>query len=156
MKDEDWNETGIPLAYLITFRCYGSWLHGDERGSIDEFNNKYQMPYLPPNKKWQKFIQSKLNHEPVKLNAEMGSAVELAVRETCRIRGWRLLTINVRTNHVHAVVAVGATSSKKVLNAFKANATRKCEKVNVGTLNIHLGLTKEVEDFCGLIKVLKQ
>ena len=30
-----WNDTDIPLAYLISFRCYGTWLHGDERGSID-------------------------------------------------------------------------------------------------------------------------
>ena len=31
MRDFDDNE--FPLAYLITFRCYGTWLHGDERGS---------------------------------------------------------------------------------------------------------------------------
>src|SRR5438093_13756827 len=30
-----WNDTDLPLGYLITFRCYGTWLHGDERGSID-------------------------------------------------------------------------------------------------------------------------
>src|SRR6185369_556860 len=29
-----WNDTDIPLAYLITFRSYGTWLHGDDRGSI--------------------------------------------------------------------------------------------------------------------------
>ena len=125
MKDEDWNETGIPLAYLITFRCYGTWLHGDERGSVDEFNNKYETQFLPPNKKWHEFNRSKLNYEPVKLNAEMRNAVEAAVRETCEIRGWRLAAINVRTNHIHTVVAVGKASSKKVLSAFKANATRK-------------------------------
>jgi len=28
-----WNDTDLPLGYLITFRCYGTWLHGDERGS---------------------------------------------------------------------------------------------------------------------------
>src|SRR5256886_8163861 len=31
MRDFDDNE--FPLVYLITFRCYGTWLHGDERGS---------------------------------------------------------------------------------------------------------------------------
>ncbi len=30
-----WNDTDIPLAYLITFRCYGTWLHEDERGATD-------------------------------------------------------------------------------------------------------------------------
>jgi len=28
-----WNDTDIALAHLITFRCHGTWLHGDERGS---------------------------------------------------------------------------------------------------------------------------
>src|SRR5215203_629266 len=125
MKDEDWNESGIPLAYLITFRCYGTWLHGDERGSVDEFNNKFETPFLPPNPKWYEFNKSKLKYEPVKLTAQMRSAVETAVRETCEIRGWQIYAINVRTNHTHTVVAAGAANSKKVLSAFKSNATRK-------------------------------
>src|ERR1044072_9524581 len=29
-----WNDTDIPLGHLITFRTYGSWVHGDERGSV--------------------------------------------------------------------------------------------------------------------------
>jgi hypothetical protein len=47
-----WNDTDIPLAYLITFRCYGTWLHGDERGSIDRFHNRYKSPYIAPNQRW--------------------------------------------------------------------------------------------------------
>jgi hypothetical protein len=39
-----WNDTDLPLGYLITFRCYGTWLHGDERGSIDRFHNRYSPP----------------------------------------------------------------------------------------------------------------
>jgi hypothetical protein len=38
----------IPLAYLITFRSYGTWLHGDPRGSVDRFHNVYGKPRLPP------------------------------------------------------------------------------------------------------------
>jgi len=30
MTDDD--ITDFPLAYLITFRCYGTLLHGDKRG----------------------------------------------------------------------------------------------------------------------------
>ena len=29
----DFDDNDFPLAYLITFRCYGTWLHGDKRGS---------------------------------------------------------------------------------------------------------------------------
>ena len=47
------------------------------------------------------------------------------IKETCRIRKWDLLAVNVRTNHVHTVVSVGTKKPEIALNAFKANATRK-------------------------------
>ena len=28
----------IPLGYLITFRTYGTWLHGDKRGSVNDIH----------------------------------------------------------------------------------------------------------------------
>jgi len=31
----DWDDNEFPLAYLITIRTHGTWLHGDERGSVD-------------------------------------------------------------------------------------------------------------------------
>jgi hypothetical protein len=33
-------------GYFITFRCYGSWLHGDQRGSIDWRHRAYKSPLL--------------------------------------------------------------------------------------------------------------
>jgi hypothetical protein len=41
-----WNDTDLPLGYLITFRCYGSWLHGDKRGSIDRFTIGTNPPFF--------------------------------------------------------------------------------------------------------------
>ena len=37
---------------------------------------------------------------------------------------WHLYAINVRTNHVHLVVAIGDKKPELALNAFKANATK--------------------------------
>ena len=31
----EFQERSIAKGYLITFRCYGTWLHGEERGSVD-------------------------------------------------------------------------------------------------------------------------
>ena len=39
MLDYVYEENEFPLAYLITFRTYGTWLHGDERGSIGRTGN---------------------------------------------------------------------------------------------------------------------
>ena len=120
-----WNDTDIPLAYLITFRCYGTWLHGDERGSIDRFHNAYKSLYIAPNKNWQQHNSKSLKNEPVLLNAEQRKTVEKAIRDTCEKREWCLEAINVRTNHVHIVVKIGAKPPESALNAFKANATRQ-------------------------------
>jgi REP element-mobilizing transposase RayT len=120
-----WNDTDIPLAYLITFRCYGTWLHGDERGSIDRFHNRYKSPYISSNEQWRKHNTRKLKGEPVTLDAACRAAVDKAVRETCILRRWLLRAINVRTNHIHVVVSIGDTKPARALNAFKANATRQ-------------------------------
>ena len=120
-----WNDTDIPLAYLITFRSYGTWLHGDERGSVDRFNNRFDSPYISPNKNWHQHNTQTLKSTPLLMNAEQREAVEFAIRETCEKRSWLLRAINVRTNHVHTVVSTGSVKPERALNAFKANATRR-------------------------------
>jgi REP element-mobilizing transposase RayT len=112
------------MAYLITFRCYGTWLHGDGRGSIDRYNNCYGTPFIPSNKTWQKYNKHSLKHSIVELDAVRRAAVEESIRVSCETRGWLLLAINVRTNHVHVVVSADC-QSETVLSAFKANATHK-------------------------------
>jgi hypothetical protein len=77
-----WNDTDIPLAYLITFRCYGTWLHGDARGSIDRFHNIYDSPFISRNEKWNQHNFQTLRSEPVKLDTAQRTSVEKAIRET--------------------------------------------------------------------------
>jgi len=43
-------EKSIPLAYLITFTTYGTWLHGDPRGSVDREHNVWGTPFLDPDR----------------------------------------------------------------------------------------------------------
>jgi len=119
----EFSDNHIPLAYLITFRSYGTWLHGDRRGSVDRFHNVYGTPRLPPNSQREKYERHLLARPPVKLNAKQRAAVERGISETCKIRGWSLWAFNIRSNHVHSVVSANC-KSKKVLGALKANATR--------------------------------
>jgi REP element-mobilizing transposase RayT len=120
-----WNDTDTPLAYFISFRTYGTWLHGDKRGSIDRFHNSFRSPYLPPNEKWLAHNQELLKAQPLILSARHRKAVETAIRETCEIRNWFLHAFNVRTNHIHTVVSARNKKPAQVLGAFKANATRQ-------------------------------
>lgn len=115
----------VSFSLSHTFRCHGTWLHGDERGSIDRFHNRYQSPYIAPNQRWQQYNSAQLKHEPVTLNAARRQSAANAIRETCDLRDWLLRAINVRTNHVHVVVSIGETKPERALTAFKANATRQ-------------------------------
>ena len=123
-----WNDTDTPLAYLITFRCYGTWLHGDERSSVDRFHHQYRAPRIPPNAMWRRYNEHQLKREPVILNALRRRPVENAIREVCQFKGWSLHAVNVRTNHVHAVVAIGPEKPERALNAFKSYSTRRMRK----------------------------
>ncbi len=122
MKRE-FNEDHTPLAYFITFRCYGTWLHGDERGSVDRHHNRYGAPLIQQNVNWLQHNQRSLKNEPVTLGKEQRTLVETSIKESCEIRGWRLHAANVRTNHVHLVVTA-ACGPSRILNAVKSNATR--------------------------------
>ena len=46
---EIYEENEFPLAYLLTFRTFGSWLHGDEQESVGrDGRNHYGKPRIQP------------------------------------------------------------------------------------------------------------
>ncbi|MFZ1702031.1 MAG: hypothetical protein WBO10_11645 [Pyrinomonadaceae bacterium] len=119
-----WNDTDVPIAYLVTFRTYGTWLAGDERGSIDRFHNTYGSARVSPNPMLEQQHAKRLKGPPVKLDAQARRSVEAAIREVCAFRNWKLYSLSVRTNHAHTVVAAVA-SADRVLNDLKPYATRR-------------------------------
>ena len=119
-----WNDTDVPLGYLITFRSRGTWLHGDERGSTDRHQNVHGAPHIAANPQWQKFNSGLLKSQPVTMTAQQRLSVERAITETGEYRRWHLRAMAARTNHVHVVVSIGTVKPERALNAFKANATR--------------------------------
>jgi REP element-mobilizing transposase RayT len=122
MSRREFNTSGVPLAYLITIRSYGTWLHGDARGSIDRHNNSYGWPYAPRNHTLESHIKKTLAHEPILLDAKSREAIEMSITNTCTTLKWRLYAQNARTNHVHVVVS-SLRHPDKVLLSLKAYAT---------------------------------
>ena len=120
----DVRDDRIPLAYLITFRAYGTWLHGDQRGSVDRFHNQFGTPRIAHNENWRKYNRSLLTGVPVKLRSKARGLVVEAIREICKARKWGLWVTNVRTNHVHTVVSAPC-KPEPILAALKASATKK-------------------------------
>jgi len=124
----DFNADHTPIAYLISFRSYGTWLHGDARGSVDRFHNIYGTPKLPGYSPRVRYEQTLMKQPPVLLNQERRVAIRISIEETCKIRDWKLWAFNVRTNHVHSVVTA-LCKPEKVLAALKANATRSMKEL---------------------------
>jgi REP element-mobilizing transposase RayT len=131
----DFDDNVFPLAYFISFRTYGTWLHGDERGSVNRKQNKYGTPRIAPNSLLEKAERSLLKYPPVTLDGYQRSVVEKAIREVCKHREYKLLAINVRTNHVHTVVSA-QVKPEPILQAFQAYATRKLREAGLLTRKI--------------------
>jgi REP element-mobilizing transposase RayT len=114
----------FPLAYLITFRTYGTWMHGEERGSVDRKHNVYGTPLLASDRCRKQAETRQLKQPRVLLNILQRRTVELAIREACHFRRYDLLAVNVRTDHVHAVISASCIP-EPILDTLKAYATRK-------------------------------
>ena len=128
MRDFDDNE--FPLAYLITFRCHGTWLHGDARGSMDRKHNIYSTAKIAPNSRLENSDAKQRKHPSITLDAKQREVVEQAVREVCECRNYLLHAINVRTNHTHTVVTA-MQNPEPVLDSFKSHATRALRRVGL-------------------------
>ncbi len=119
-----------PLAYLITFTTYGTWLHGDSRGSVDPAHNVYGTPVLDPNRQRASLDRSYCLRSSVVLNEACRGIVHVAIGDVAEHRDWTLHAVNVRTNHVHVVVGAGAPP-EQVMNAMKSWATRRMVEAGV-------------------------
>lgn len=119
------------LAYFITFRCYGTWLHGDVRGAIDrKGHNTPGTELLRPSKRLEAWQAVHLKHPPFALDAARRAVVERTVVQVCTHRGWELHALNVRTNHVHQVLTAD-TSPERVMNTLKAWSTRRMREADL-------------------------
>ena len=113
----------IPLAYLITLTCYGTRLHGDDAGSVDEDHNQFGAPFLPANPRRVLAQQKQMKQAPYRLDRRRRTTVLEALQQHCAHRGWTLLAAHVRPSHVHLVVGAEETP-ERILNEVKAYASR--------------------------------
>jgi REP element-mobilizing transposase RayT len=111
---------GAPLAYFLTWTCYASWLHGDERGSRDAFGRA-----MAPDRAIRASDAERAKSGAIELCPEERAVVLETIRDHCSIRDWSLLAVNVRTNHVHVVVRCPGVPPETALSQFKAWATRR-------------------------------
>ena len=122
---EEYEENAFPIAYLLTFRTYGTWLHGNEHGSARRNgNNSFGGARITPSVPLKELMQDLQKEPSFLLNAEQRKCVEAALLEVCEFRKYLSRAMNIRTNHAHAVVSA-SVKPEKIVNDFKVYATKR-------------------------------
>jgi REP element-mobilizing transposase RayT len=126
----------VALAYFITFSTYGTWLHGTSRGkgSVDRDHSQYGAEFVEPDALREAQSRGKLAQEPYTMNAPQREIVRDAIAGLCHEKGWQLLAVHVRTNHVHVVVRVDRDPGR-TMSDMKARASRALTRAGFDDAN---------------------
>ena len=111
-----------PVAFLLTWTTYGTWLPGDERGWI-----KWGQGVKLPDPVLRDDAAARMVEPTCTLDAEQRRLVDATVADHCRIRGWQLHAVSCRSNHVHVVVSAEC-NPVDIRDQFKAWCTRKLKE----------------------------
>jgi REP element-mobilizing transposase RayT len=128
-------------SWLLTNTTYGTWLPGDERGSVTSVRGlrpedrltilriEHDLPGTPyedpiPNLK--RLSELQMKGPPVWLNVEKAEVILTQVQETCAFRKWLLRSVAIMSNHWHVVIQVpDDPKPRKVLADLKAWMSRR-------------------------------
>ena len=113
-----------PLAYHLTWTTYGTWLPGDARGWVESGVPGVQ----PPDTERERLARQCMAESAVLLSLDQREKVAETIQEHCRIRGWTLHAVNVRTNHAHVVVTCGC-AGEKACDEFKLWTSRRLSEM---------------------------
>jgi len=108
-----------PIAYFLTWTCYGTWLPGDERGWTKwHKGEKLPQPLLAD------WCREQMVETPVTLDERQRLIVHETIARHCQIRSWHLHAVNCRSNHCHSVVTANDYDGEQVRDQLKSWCTR--------------------------------
>jgi len=111
-----------PVSYFLTFSTYGSRLHGDERGSVFEYQGIKKI--IGHDQTLLNYKSSIMKYPEVNFEKSQRKIVLETILKHCQVKNWHLFAAHVRSNHVHVVVK-SKLDPDKILNEIKAWSTRK-------------------------------
>ncbi len=119
------------LSWIITTTTYGSWLPGDERGSVGpaavgRSANQYGEPYAEPDVAIEARSQGLLKCPPIRLTVEQSESLMSQFHETTSHRRWCLHAVAIMANHWHVVLsAEESVRSEAILAGLKSYGSRR-------------------------------
>jgi hypothetical protein len=124
------SEAGKPSAYFITWSCYSTWLHGEDKGSVDRHHNRFGDPYLPANEPQNRAERGRMKQDAYILDEARRRIVFESILDQARYCGWTLLAVHVRSTHVNVVLQADQ-SPEQVMNILKAYSSRALNQADV-------------------------
>ncbi|MGL4553422.1 MAG: transposase, partial [Gemmataceae bacterium] len=116
------------IAYFITFGCYGCWLHGDDRGSVDRTHNRFEDIFVEASRSlWRRETEA-MTQPPYRMDAARRDAALEGMLAVAERRSWAVLALHVRSNHVHAVVRA-SQPIERVMNDLKTSGSRALNRL---------------------------
>jgi REP element-mobilizing transposase RayT len=115
----------MALAYFITFSTYGTWLHGTDRGlgSVDREHNQFGGGFVEPSEDLEAESREAMSQPEYTMDAGRRDLVRDAIVTLANEKGWHLLAVHVRSNHVHIVIESDRDPSR-LMSDLKARASR--------------------------------
>ena len=108
-------------TYHLFFTCYGTWLPGSEKGSIQHGGK-----YIEPNLRLESYMREQCKHARASLSDEMRQIVFNAIIAESQFHNWSVYALNVLSQHVHILISVPVgISAGNVMGRLKAAATRE-------------------------------
>jgi REP element-mobilizing transposase RayT len=135
-RDEDPECSNFPLAYLITIRAYGTFLHGDDSAVDRHGHNIFGTPLRPQNSDLGRIMKTNMLTTPVIFTGDQCKIIEQAIKEVCTHRHYELWAVNARTNHAHAVVSAHS-KPETIADAFKSYSTRRLREARLIGPSLH-------------------
>ena len=139
------------MVYFLTFRSYGTWLHGDERGSVDRLHNQRGEALLGHDKPLKSYRRRLMKSEALLFDEACCACIETTMHEVATHRQWEILALNVLSNHVHVVVGTAeGAKPEKVMSDLKAYTTRRLRERQLLPAQVpvwsHHGSTRYLSD----------
>jgi REP element-mobilizing transposase RayT len=120
--------------WMLTSTTYGTWLPGDERGSVTTVHDepgprkRHNSPGSPIDEAMpglRRSAQAALKSAPIYLTREQADVLLAQFQETAKYRQWQLLAVAIMANHFHLVVGVpGDPEPDTLLRDFKSYGSR--------------------------------
>ena len=106
-----------PIAYMLTWTTYGSWLQGDKRGYVKDGL------ILPENKALNRANRANMASAPVTLTHRQRRIAEDALRTEADTLGQEIYAVALGKNHLHLVVNSNGLDAGRSASHYK-NAAR--------------------------------